>query len=119
MLSIRARSSINKLFHVIPRIQKNLRFTSIRNMALNTVTMKINNESIHVGYIGEIKEEVGNVVAQDAVVMVIETEKETSHITSPVKGRLKSIYVKKDDEVKRGTKLFSVADASLREDVVH
>ena len=66
-------------------------------------------ESIVEGQVMTIEKNVGDVVNQDDVVIVVETDKEVTKFTAPTSGTITKILVEKGATVKLGKELFALA----------
>jgi len=72
------------------------------------VTFTTSAESIHEGTVHEIEKGEGSVVAQDEVIMSIETDKEIKKITAPTSGTVTKLNVEVGKTVKIGAPLLEL-----------
>eukprot|EP00047_Mylnosiga_fluctuans_P020509 m.93091 g.93091 ORF g.93091 m.93091 type:complete len:535 (-) comp8529_c0_seq3:40-1644(-) len=91
---------------VVPSARQ-LHWSAVMRSDINVVFAS-SAESIHEGTVFEIQKGEGSVVAQDEVIMTIETDKEVTKVTAPKSGKVGKILVEPGSTVKIGATLFSI-----------
>ena len=69
-------------------------------------------EGLHEGTVGEISVKVGDKINEGDTLFVVETDKVTSEIPSPVTGEVKEIMIKEGETVHVGDEIFHIDDGS-------
>merc|ERR1712195_267689 len=88
-----------------PRTQRVLRPCTVRHSS-STVVVPEMGESITEGTVSEILKGPGDVVAEDEVILQIETDKVTVDVVAPAAGRIVSFACAEEDNVEVGAELF-------------
>ncbi|CAH0486529.1 unnamed protein product [Peronospora farinosa] len=84
---------------------------SARRLAIRTVNVPSMGDSISEGTLVEIVKKAGDVVHADEVVLVIETDKVSVDVTSPVAGTVVEVLAQLEENVEVGKPLFTLDDA--------
>ncbi|KAL8011056.1 putative biotin/lipoyl attachment [Plasmopara halstedii] len=93
-------SSLRRAFHA-----------SAGRQAVQTIKVPSMGDSISEGTLVEILKNAGDVVQADEVVLVLETDKVSVDVTSPVAGTVVELLAQLEDNVEVGKPLFMVDDA--------
>ena len=91
----------------LPVFRRMSTFTS-RSGITQTVLTPTFPESIKDGTVCAIEHTVGTAVKVDEVIINLETDKITIAVPTPVAGTITHIYVREEDIVRAGDKLFTV-----------
>ncbi|RMX65854.1 hypothetical protein DD238_002779 [Peronospora effusa] len=86
---------------------------STRRLAIRTVNVPSMVDSISEGTLVEIIKKAGDVVHADEVVLVIETDKVSVDVTSPVAGTVVEVLAQLEENVGVGKPLFTLDDARI------
>eukprot|EP00644_Phytophthora_capsici_P002071 jgi/Phyca11/537331/estExt2_fgenesh1_pg.C_PHYCAscaffold_840028 len=100
MLSSRGLSTLRRAFHA-----------SAGRQAIQTVNVPSMGDSISEGTLVEIVKKAGDAVHADEVVLVLETDKVSVDVTSPVAGTVVEVLAQLEDNVEVGKPLFTLDDA--------
>ncbi|KAK1936564.1 Dihydrolipoyllysine-residue succinyltransferase component of 2-oxoglutarate dehydrogenase complex [Phytophthora citrophthora] len=100
MLSSRGLSTLRRAFH-----------SSAGRQAIQTVNVPSMGDSISEGTLVEIVKKAGEAVHADEVVLVLETDKVSVDVTSPVAGTVVEVLAQLEDNVEVGKPLFTLDDA--------
>ncbi|KAL3657284.1 hypothetical protein V7S43_017792 [Phytophthora oleae] len=102
MLSSRGLSTLRRAFHA-----------SAGRQAIQTVNVPSMGDSISEGTLVEIVKKAGDAVHADEVVLVLETDKVSVDVTSPVAGTVVEVLAQLEDNVEVGKPLFTLDDALI------
>ncbi|CAI5712381.1 unnamed protein product [Peronospora destructor] len=86
---------------------------SARRLAVRTVNVPSMGDSISEGTLVEIVKKAGDVVLADEVMLVIETDKVSVDVTSPVAGTVVEVLAQLEENVEVGKPLFTLDDALI------
>ncbi|KAH7481730.1 hypothetical protein PRIC1_014826 [Phytophthora ramorum] len=84
---------------------------SAGRLAIQTVNVPSMGDSISEGTLVEIVKKAGDAVHADEVVLVLETDKVSVDVTSPVAGTIVEVLAQLEENVEVGKPLFSLDDA--------
>ncbi|CAH0481312.1 unnamed protein product [Peronospora belbahrii] len=90
--------------------------TSTGRFALQTVNVPSMGDSISEGTLVEIVKKTGDPVNADDVVLVLETDKVSVDVTSPVAGTIIEVYAQLEENVEVGKPLFTLDDTLIQSD---
>ncbi|ETI35262.1 hypothetical protein F441_18238 [Phytophthora nicotianae CJ01A1] len=97
---LRCSRSLSRAFHA-----------SAGRQAIQTVNVPSMGDSISEGTLVEIVKKAGDAVHADEVVLVLETDKVSVDVTSPVAGTVVEVLAQLEDNVEVGKPLFTLDDA--------